>query len=151
MTPRHGRSANTHRVSFIFVCLLGRFACRALYKMVAATRHRSWNSLGTLIIPFSISRRFVGSTNSRVPASPSRELLPTYPTVHSGTVYWTGTLMVVEDDGTPNCGIWYAGIMSFVSALPPVKIMKGLGRLRIDTSVRGGVSRGGSVVFLVVC
>ena len=96
---------------------------------------------GDLIFPFSISRRFMGSTNSRVLASPSRELLPTYPTVHSSTVYWTGTLMVVEDDGTPNCGIWYAGIMSFISALPLVKIMKGLGRLRIDTSVRGGVSR----------
>lgn len=49
--------------------------------------------------------------------------------------------MVVEDDGTPNCGIWHAGIMSFISALPPVKIMKGLGRLCIDTSVRGGISR----------
>lgn len=82
------------------------------------------------------------STNSRVPASPSRELLSTHPAVHSGTVYWTGTLMVVEDDGTPNCGIWYAGIMSFISALPPVKIKKGFGRLRIDTSVRGGISRG---------
>lgn len=49
--------------------------------------------------------------------------------------------MVVEDDGTPNCGIWHAGIMSFISALPPVKVMKGLGRLCIDTSVRGGISR----------
>lgn len=83
----------------------------------------------------------MGSTNSRVPASPSREPLPTHPTVHSGIVYWTGTLMVVEDDGTPNCGIWHAGIMSFISALPPVKIVKGLGRLCIDTSVRGGISR----------
>ena len=83
----------------------------------------------------------MGSANSRVPASPSRELLPTYLTVHSGTVYWTGTLMVVEDDGTPNRGIWYAGIMYFISTLPPVKIMKGLGRLRINTSVCGGVSR----------
>lgn len=81
------------------------------------------------------------STNSKVPASPSREPLHTHPTVHSGTVYWTGTLMVVEDDGTPNCGIWHARIMSFISALPPVKIMKGLGRLCIDTSVRGGISR----------
>lgn len=83
----------------------------------------------------------MGSTYLTVPASPSRELLLTYPTVHSGTLYWTGTLMVVEDDGTPNYGIWYAGIMSFISTLPPVKINKGIGRLRIDTSVRGGVLR----------
>ena len=76
---------------------------------------------GDLIFPFSISRRCMGSTISRVLASPSRELLPTYLTVHSSTVYWTGTLMVVEDDGTANCGIWYAGIMSFISALSLVK------------------------------